>query len=281
MKQNYYEKLFSKSFFMAFPFLFFALGLNAQVTSFPWTETFEDSSPTRDAWTQIYEVNTMSWTFATSPSTGGYMGAQPASSVAYEGSKMANYPATSHNFDRTKLVSPVLDLSAVVNPTVSFFYRNPFWSPDQNWLRIFYRTSDSSPWIQIVEFHSDIPSWTSSGDLALPNPSATYQIAIDCETDYGYSTTVDSVLVQGTLSNANFSGKLISYYPNPTHDILHFSSNEVVSEILVFNLLGQKMIETKVNSNEGQVDLSNLTNGNYIIRAFTEAGSENFKVVKK
>lgn len=281
MKKNYYENLFRKSFFLTLSFCFCAIGIHAQITSFPWTETFEDASTTRSAWTQIYEVNNMSWTYATGPSTGGYVGAQPASSVAYEGSKMANYPGTSHFFDRTKLVSPVLDLSAVTNPTVSFFYRNPFWSPDQNWLRIFYRTSDSSPWIQITEFHSDIPSWTSSGNLALPNPSATYQIAIDCETDYGYSTTVDSLTVQGSLGNDTFARKLISYYPNPTEDILHFSSNEIVTEVLVFNFLGQKVMETKVNSNEGQIDLSNLTKGNYIIRASTDVGAENFKVVKK
>lgn len=79
-----------------------ATGANAQVTSFPWTESFEDTSPTREQWTQIYEVNTMAWTFATSPSTGG------SGVTAYDGTKMANYPATSHLFDKTKLVSPVL-----------------------------------------------------------------------------------------------------------------------------------------------------------------------------
>lgn len=118
--------------------------------TFPWTETFEDNSPTRGDWTQIYEVNNMAWTFASAASTGS------SNITAYEGTKFANYPGDSHNFDKTKLVSPPLNLSAVSNPTVSFYYINPFWDPDQNWLRVFYRTSATSPWVQIVEFHSDI-----------------------------------------------------------------------------------------------------------------------------
>lgn len=278
MKQFYNQSLFSTNFKKK---LFFAslvlgaIGVNAQVTNFPWTETFEDNSPTRASWTQIYEVNNMSWTFASSPSTGG-TGVTP-----YEGLKFANYPGTSHLFDKTKLVSPILDLSAVTNPTVSFYYRNPYWNPDQNWLRIFYRVSDSSPWVQIAEFHSNVTTWTNSGDISLPERSATYQIAVECETDYGYSTTVDALVVTGTLGVNQFLKSVISFYPNPVNNILNFSSNEIVSEINIFNTLGQKVLESKVNVAHGQIDISNLASGNYIVRGETEAGTEMVKIVKK
>lgn len=158
MTQNYNQNSVKKHFFLTLFVLIFSLGATAQISSFPWTETFEDNSTSRADWTQIYEVNTMAWTYATSPSTGGYVGGA-SSATAYEGTKFANFPGTSHFFDKTKLVSPVLNLSGIINPTLSFFYRNPFWSPDQNWLRIFYRTSDSSPWVQITELHSNVPSW--------------------------------------------------------------------------------------------------------------------------
>ena len=282
MKLHYNQillfKPFKKQFILTMTLVFFAIGTNAQITIFPWTETFEDDSPSRDSWTQIYEVNNMSWTYETSPSTGGWL---PGSSGAYEGTKFANYPGTSHNFDKTKLVSPVLDLSAVTDPSISFYYRNPFWSPDQNWLRVFYRISDTDPWIQITEFHSDVVPWTSSGDIALPDPSATYQIAIECETDYGYSTTVDSLVVTGTLGVNHFLKSTVSFYPNPAENILNFSSHEIVSDINVFNLLGQKVLETKVDSNQGQIDISNLASGNYIVRANAQSGTQLFRVVKK
>ncbi|MGV9004132.1 T9SS type A sorting domain-containing protein [Flavobacterium sp.] len=277
MKQNYNEGLFrtsirKKLFFVSL--LLGAVSINAQVTNFPWTETFEDNSPTRASWSQIYEVNNMSWTFASSPSTGG-TGITP-----YEGAKFANYPGTSHLFDKTKLVSPLLDLSSIANPTVSFYFRNPYWNPDQNWLRIFYRVSEVSPWVQIAEFHSNVTVWTSSGAIILPTPSATYQIAVECETDYGYATTVDALVVTGTLGVNQFVKSSISFYPNPAENILNFSSNEIISEINVFNILGQKVLESKVNATTGQIDISNLTSGSYIVRGTTNLGTEMVKIIK-
>lgn len=280
MKQNYPQHLFFTPFLkqcsLTVLLFVFTVAANAQISTFPWMETFEDSSPTRGSWTQIYEVNNMSWTFATSPSTGG------TGVSAYEGVKFANYPGTSHLFDKTKLVSPVLNLSGVTNPTVSFHFRNPYWNPDQNWLRIFYRTSATSAWLQIAEFHSNVTAWTSSGDIALPDPSATYQIAVEVETDYGYSTTVDALVVNGVLATSEFEkAAVVKYYPNPAENVLHFSSHETVSDVAVFNLLGQKVLETKVNANEGQIDISGLASGNYVVQANTGAGKETFKMVKK
>ncbi|MES2747247.1 MAG: T9SS type A sorting domain-containing protein [Bacteroidota bacterium] len=280
MKKNYSQKLFfaslRKQFFLTLVLFVFTVGTNAQISTFPWTETFEDSSPTRASWTQIYEVNAMAWTYVGAPSTGGWVG----TSTPYEGAKFANYPATSHAFDKTKLVSPVLNLTGMTNATVSFYYRNPFWDPDQNWLRVFYRTSAVAAWIQVAEFHTNIVSWTSSGNIGIP--STAYQIAIECETDYGYSTTVDALVVNAApLAVNEFTKATISYFPNPTANLLHFSSNNMIYDVSVFTLLGQKVMETKVNSNEGQIDISNLTPGTYIVRGNTEAGTEIFKAIKK
>lgn len=279
MKQNYKIlnslKPLKKGFFLA-SLLLACTGINAQVSNFPWTETFEDASPTRAAWTQIYEVNNMSWTYATSPSTGG------TGITAYEGTKFANYPGTSHLFDKTKLVSPVLNLSNHENVSVSFYFRNPYWNPDQNWLRIFYRTSASSPWVQLAEYHSNVTAWTNSGAIVLPNPSATYQIAVECETDYGYSTTVDALTVTATQLGVNeFAKAQVKYYPNPAGNVLNFSSPETVSEIQIFNLLGQKVLDRKLNANDGQIDVSNLANGNYVVQTTTIIGTETFKLSKK
>lgn len=253
------------------------IGVNAQITTFPWTETFEDSSPTRASWTQIYEVNNMSWTFASTASTGS------SGVTAYDGTKFANYPGTSHNFDKTKLVSPVLNLSAVTNPTVSFYYINPYWNPDQNWLRVFFRTSATSAWVQLAEFHSNITAWTSSGAIGIP--SNTYQIAIECETDYGYSTLVDAVVVSGANLSVNDVKKTvkssISYYPNPAENVLNYKSSEKVNEITVYNSVGQKIQHHKTDSNQGRLDVSALPSGTYIVTGETKLGTETFKMIKK
>ncbi|WP_315056480.1 T9SS type A sorting domain-containing protein [Chryseobacterium indoltheticum] len=276
MKTKLFSKFVSKRTFLAIAVLGISF-MNAQITTFPWTETFEDSSPTRASWTQIYEVNNMSWTFASTASTGG------TGITAYEGTKFANYPGTSHNFDKTKLVSPVLNLSGVNSPTVSFYYINKLWGSDQNWLRVFYRTSATAAWVQLAEFHSNITAWTSSGSIGLP--PTTYQIAIECETDYGYSTLVDALVVSGanlSVSDVKKTVKSsISYYPNPAQNVLNYKSSEKVNQITVYNSVGQKIQSHKTDSDQGRLDVSALPSGTYIVTGETALGTETFKMIKK
>ena len=276
MKTKLFSKFVSKRTFLAIAVLGISF-MNAQITTFPWTETFEDNSPTRASWTQIYEVNNMSWTFASTASTGG------TGVTAYEGTKFANYPGTSHNFDKTKLVSPVLNLSGVNSPTVSFYYINKLWGSDQNWLRVFYRTSATSAWVQLAEFHSNITAWTSSGSIGLP--PTTYQIAIECETDYGYSTLVDALVVSGanlSVSDVKKTVKSsISYYPNPAQNVLNYKSSEKVNQITVYNSVGQKIQSHKTDSDQGRLDVSALPSGTYIVTGETALGTETFKMIKK
>ncbi|SUX46260.1 T9SS type A sorting domain-containing protein [Chryseobacterium indoltheticum] len=276
MTTKLFSKFVSKRTYLAIAVLGISF-MNAQITTFPWTETFEDNSPTRASWTQIYEVNNMSWTFASTASTGG------TGVTAYEGTKFANYPGTSHNFDKTKLVSPVLNLSGVNSPTVSFFYINKLWGSDQNWLRVFYRTSATAAWVQLAEFHSNITAWTSSGSIGLP--PTTYQIAIECETDYGYSTLVDALVVSGTNLSVSDVKKTvkssISYYPNPAQNVLNYKSSEKVSQITVYNSVGQKIQSHKTDSDQGRLDVSALPSGTYIVTGETALGTETFKMIKK
>lgn len=276
MKTKLFSKFVSKRTLLAIAVLGISF-MNAQITTFPWTETFEDNSPTRASWTQIYEVNNMSWTFASTASTGG------TGVTAYEGTKFANYPGTSHNFDKTKLVSPVLNLSGVNSPTVSFFYINKLWGSDQNWLRVFYRTSATAAWVQLAEFHSNITAWTSSGSIGLP--PTTYQIAIECETDYGYSTLVDALVVSGanlSVSDVKKTVKSsISYYPNPAQNVLNYKSSEKVNQITVYNSVGQKIQSHKTDSDQGRLDVSALPSGTYIVTGETALGTETFKMIKK
>lgn len=276
MKTKLFSKFVSKRTLLAIAVLGISF-MNAQITTFPWTETFEDNSPTRASWTQIYEVNNMSWTFASTASTGG------TGVTAYEGTKFANYPGTSHNFDKTKLVSPVLNLSGVNSPTVSFYYINKLWGSDQNWLRVFYRTSATAAWVQLAEFHSNITAWTSSGSIGLP--PTTYQIAIECETDYGYSTLVDALVVSGanlSVSDVKKTVKSsISYYPNPAQNVLNYKSSEKVNQITVYNSVGQKIQSHKTDSDQGRLDVSALPSGTYIVTGETALGTETFKMIKK
>ena len=187
------------------------------VTTFPFLEDFETTSNTRDCWSQIQEVGTGSWTYATG-STGGSI------TTAYSGTENAQFVSQSGtNSPIVKLVSPILDLSAVNTPELAFFYGQEDWSGDQNELKVYYRTSAATAWIQIAHYTTDVPAWTAD-TLTLPNPSATYQIAFEGINNYGRANVVDDVEVYDAITCSDPSN-LTAFNIQPTSAMLDWTEN--------------------------------------------------------
>lgn len=251
---------------------------NAQVTAFPWTETFEDASTTISQWTKIYESGNKEWTNV-STAYYGY------STGSHQGSKMAEFDITAFNGATTKYVSPILDLSGALSPTIEFYYRNKDWDGDQNELKVYYRTSQSSPWTLITNFNTSIADWTSSGVLTLPSPSATYQIALEGVAYYGCSINVDDVLVKKNslaVSEASIVKIDSKIYPNPTSEILNVISPQVISAYFVTDYAGRNVKEEVVNSKKFEIKLGNLQSGHYILNIEDKDGNRSSqKFIKK
>ncbi|MDI9528515.1 MAG: choice-of-anchor J domain-containing protein, partial [Candidatus Cloacimonadota bacterium] len=179
----------------------------APVTSFPWAETFETTSSTRDGWSQIQETGTKSWTWATGSSAGSI-------TTAHGGTLNARFTSSSGGPWVTKLVTPTLDLSGVSNPTLSFWYGQEAWYSDQNTLAIYYRTSPTGAWTQIgSDYTGNISSWTQVTGILLPNPSSTYQLAFEGTDNYGRANVLDDVVVSGfsgVLDPTSFTATAVS-----------------------------------------------------------------------
>lgn len=82
------------------------------------------------------------------------------------------------------------------------------------------------------------------------------------------------------LGNEEFDMTSFSYYPNPTRDIVNISYSKEITQIKVFNMLGQQVIDTKVNSTTTQVDLSRFATGTYFIEVTSDEVSKTVKVIK-
>ena len=74
-----------------------------------------------------------------------------------------------------RMISPVLDLSGLNGPARLTFYRKHATMMIPQYMFVYYRTDPSSPWVYLQQYNS-VSSWTEES-LALPNPTATYQIA--------------------------------------------------------------------------------------------------------
>ncbi len=162
------------------------------VTDFPWTETFEDYSSTRPAWTQIREVGSAFWTFAagsTSSIGGGNI------TTAYAGDLNARFVSVvGTNTPITKLITPFLDLTGIPNPGIVFYLGQQSLSDFQNETKVYYRTSATDPWVQLAHYTENIAEWTRKY-LALPNPGSTYQVAFEGINNRGRANVLDEVSV--------------------------------------------------------------------------------------
>lgn len=160
------------------------------IIAFPFTETFETSSTTRNCWTQIQEVGSYSWTYATGAGAGGI-------TSAHGGTLNARFVSITGTASAvTKLVSPVMDLTSVTNPVLGFWYGQEYWTGQINALKIYYRVNAASPWVLLTSYSGQINAWTEIENLALPNPSATYQIAFEGISNYGRANVVDDVTIK-------------------------------------------------------------------------------------
>jgi len=156
------------------------------VSSFPWLETFEYAGDAPMCWSQEYTNGTHDWIYIDGD----------GSLNAYEGNYNAAFKHIAYD-DASKLITPTLDLSSVINPVVTFAHAQRAWSGDQDSLKLFYRISENDPWVMIpgAVWTNDIQDWTID-TVHLPNPSATYQIAFEGYDEYGHGVIVDSVVVR-------------------------------------------------------------------------------------
>ena len=113
----------------------------------------------------------------------------------------------------SNLISPVMDLSAMDTPQISFSYTQVNWAGDQDELRVWTRASASEEWNQIGEFTAEAAEWTAI-TIDLPNASATYQVAFNGTAAYGRGITIDDACISDAgpqQSNVTFSVNMSNY----------------------------------------------------------------------
>ena len=71
------------------------------------------------------------------------------------------------------------------------------------------------------------------------------------------------------------------YYPNPVNHTLNLSANDNIEVISIINVMGQEVLHITPNATETKVDMSQLQNGVYFVKAQVNGEVTAFKVVKK
>ncbi|MGB2685751.1 MAG: hypothetical protein WBC43_12130, partial [Olleya sp.] len=111
--------------------------------------------------------------------------------------------------NKTKLVIPALNLGTATNPVLKFSYAQPDYFGDVDALKVYYKTTSASSWIELASYTTAQEAW-SDITLSLPNTSADYHIAFEGAVTNagGGGVTLDDIKVEtsnlGTVFNDGF-----------------------------------------------------------------------------
>ena len=128
-------------------------------------------------------------------------------------------------------------------------------------------------------------TWYATSTSTVAIPTTTTAVV---NTFYYVSQTVNGcesprllVVASGPcLGNEGFDLAKFSYYPNPTNDFVNVTYSDEITQVKVFNMLGQQVSERKVNATTTQVDMSKLASGTYFLEVTSNEVSKTVKVIK-
>lgn len=85
----------------------------------------------------------------------------------------------------------------------------------------------------------------------------------------------------GTLGVNDFETLDFKLFPNPTQNTWTVRSNQEISSIQLYDILGKQVLSIRPNSNEVTIEASDLSNGIYFALLKSPSGVKNIKLVKK
>lgn len=115
-------------------------------------------------------------------------------------------------------------------------------------------------------------------DTVITNGSTYFAVSVS----EGCASTPLAVTVNVTLGIGDFDSKNFNFYPNPTSGILTINYSKNITNVSVFNLVGQMVLENKTSLDRVQIDLSSLAPSTYFVKVTAvDGGQKVIKVVKK
>ncbi|MEM5565004.1 T9SS type A sorting domain-containing protein [Psychroserpens sp. AS72] len=100
-------------------------------------------------------------------------------------------------------------------------------------------------------------------------------------TDPGTVFFDNLILTQNPLSVNEFDTAQFSAYPNPTNDNWNISSSISINTVVVYDILGKKVMSLTPNQNEIVIDASKLNSGMYFAKIASDNGSKTIRLIKE
>ena len=148
--------------------------------------------------------------------------------AAYAGTYNAIFFKQGDNNERTKLITPEMDLEGGTSVELSFYLCQIPWTfgGSTSWdvLRVYYKTAEGNPWVLLHEYLDPVYEWELQ-TLVLPNLSSTYYVAFEGHTRWGYGTCIDNVVIEEKglqhlwIGDIKFQQAFADFIPSGTPDV--------------------------------------------------------------
>ena len=177
----------------------------AGVTTF-LTEGFEGdfSGGAPSGWTASYKSGAVDW----ARNVGDFMNDDGPHSGSFNAMLFYGDGTTDHE---TYLITPPIDFGTDTSTaTLEFYHKQRVgYSGHQDTLKVYYRRSETSPWIQLASYTSSVATWTKR-TITLPNLSTAYYIGFLGDAKYGFGVCIDDVRVY--TDSGGGSSQTTNYY---------------------------------------------------------------------
>ncbi len=233
---------FSQNLNYSAPLTTYATTLAPVISNFPYVEQFDKAVMPR-SWTQLAVEGALSW--ETGSGNGAGMPAQPWSGERNTYIRSDQAGGTSQ---KTRLITPILNLSLYDRAGLSFFYANAKKQDFQDELKIYYRSRPSASWELLSTLNHHQAFWREFS-LDLPGVSDSTQLAFEATSRGGHGICLDVVTISGnynlsipspinvTIAGNNSSATISWDMPPPSGNnplpsgYLVFRNDELIKEI--------------------------------------------------
>ena len=192
-----------------------------------------------------------------------------------------NHTATPVSLQRN-VTSPI-----TINFATGYTYNTYIWIDlNDNYIfdanELLYTGESAAPNPSILNASLAIPATANLGAHRMRIVTADFLPAPNSCYSGSWGVTVDFTVnvIEQDLSTGSFDEASFNYYPNPVTDILTVAYSNVISNVVVYNLLGQQVLTEQPNATLTQVDLSGLNTGTYLVKVTSDEVTKTFKVVK-
>jgi arylsulfatase A-like enzyme len=107
-------------------------------------------------------------------------------------------------------------------------------------------------------------------------------LQINVQPGFDVPVIIDDVSInEGSLSKTDFSKFNFSYAPNPVKNEINLAATKTISKVEFYNMIGQNVLSTKVNTLNTVINTNSLNKGLYIMNVTIEGQTQGFKILKQ